>query len=147
MTFRNYTLKLNIVYILASVSGFSVTIFIGALKCLWGEVIRILKFILYFFISNLYLNVSTLFSCVLLLVDSAAVFMVSYVSCIRPLIVWIVGELLAGVRSTVCLIGACFICYQFRGTRWHSWGIARVRFPIVSPEYLIDLILLTALWP
>jgi hypothetical protein len=40
------------------------------------------------------------------------------------------------------------------GTRWHSgWGTAlqtgrsRDRFPIVSLEFFIDIILLAALWP
>ena len=42
--------------------------------------------------------------------------------------------------------------YRFQGgTRWRSWlkkvGRSRVRFPMVSLEFFIDIILPTTLWP
>jgi len=42
--------------------------------------------------------------------------------------------------------------YVYRGTRWRSWlrhcaTSRKVRFPLISLEFFIDLILLAALWP
>jgi hypothetical protein len=37
---------------------------------------------------------------------------------------------------------------SYRGTRWRSgWGTTRDRFPMVSLEFFIDIILPAALWP